>query len=136
MRKKGITMNCYVEAYRALADVETVYNRALDPFGVTALEASVLELLTMHAAGLTMTEIAHAVGRPRTSIVPLLDRLLELELVESWRALPDRRLVQYALTDAGRERAAAILPALALAHTRAAAVLADAGARWAEPVGA
>ena len=64
-------------------------------------QSVVLEILASRESS-TMTEIARAIGRPKSAATALVDGLVKLGLVRRWHAEGDRRLVNVSVTAKGR----------------------------------
>ncbi len=69
-----------------------------------------VQVLTMLNDGgsLSVSDISHRLGIAKPNITPLVDRLLDLGLVQRQRDNSDRRVVNVVITNAGTEKLAAI----------------------------
>jgi MarR family transcriptional regulator, organic hydroperoxide resistance regulator len=101
----------------AAAHVERSLARALEPFGVTAAQYELLEVIQRHAAtGGGCSELGRHLAAPGPDVTRMLDRLDAAGLVTRCRDTADRRIVHASLTDKGRELLSQVGPSLANAE--------------------
>ena len=85
----------------ALRNMDQVFNRAVQPLGLTIIEWYILRAL-YERDGQHASELARAVGRAATSFTPNLDKLQEKGLIERRPDPSDRRAVHIYLTRQGQ----------------------------------
>jgi DNA-binding MarR family transcriptional regulator len=78
------------------------FDRELAELDITPAIFGVLEILN-HNKGLTQTRLATAIGLDRSSLVPLLDKLQQRDLVAREASSADRRTNHLHLTPAGKQ---------------------------------
>src|SRR5215213_4487 len=86
----------------ALRNLDQLFNRAIQPLGLTIIEWYILRAL-YERDGQHASELARAVGRAATSFTPNLDKLQEKGLIERRPDPSDRRAVHIYLTKKGEE---------------------------------
>ncbi len=84
----------------ALRNMDQVFNRVVQPLGLTIIEWYILRAL-YERDGQHASELARAVGRAATSFTPNLDKLQEKNLIERRPDPSDRRAVHIYLTSEG-----------------------------------
>jgi DNA-binding MarR family transcriptional regulator len=82
----------------ALRNLDQLFNRAIQPLGLTIIEWYILRAL-YERDGQHASELARAVGRAATSFTPNLDKLQQKGYVERRPDPTDRRAVHIYLTD-------------------------------------
>jgi DNA-binding MarR family transcriptional regulator len=82
----------------ALRNLDQLFNRAIQPLGLTIIEWYILRGL-YERDGQHASELARAVGRAATSFTPNLDKLQQKGYVERRPDPTDRRAVHIYLTD-------------------------------------
>jgi DNA-binding MarR family transcriptional regulator len=82
----------------ALRNLDQLFNRAIQPLGLTIIEWYILRAL-YERDGQQASELARAVGRAATSFTPNLDKLQQKGYVERRPDPTDRRAVHIYLTD-------------------------------------
>lgn len=94
-----------VHALRAAtAHVERTLARALEPFGVTAAQFELLQVIHQHAGtGAGCSELGKHLAAPGPDVTRMLDRLDSAGLVARSRDENDRRVVHTVLTDKARQ---------------------------------
>lgn len=85
----------------ALRNMDQVFNRVVQPLGLTIIEWYILRAL-YERDGQHASELARAVGRAATSFTPNLDKLQEKGLIERRPDPSDRRAVHIYLTRQGQ----------------------------------
>lgn len=85
----------------ALRNMDQVFNRVVQPLGLTIIEWYILRAL-YERDGQHASELARAVGRAATSFTPNLDKLQEKSLIERRPDPSDRRAVHIYLTREGQ----------------------------------
>jgi len=100
-----------VHALRAAtAHMERAMGRALEPFGITAAQYELLQVIQLREGlGGGCSELVRHLAAPGPDITRMLDRLDAAGLVSRKRDTVDRRVVHTALT----EKASALLEAVA-----------------------
>lgn len=107
----------YLETNRLERAIQHEYTQALHGFSVSPIEAHMLTAL--HEEGpMRAMDLAQRVNFTVTSFTPLIDRLVERELIERHAHPQDRRAILLDLTDAGRALFPALAGALENAHQR------------------
>jgi DNA-binding MarR family transcriptional regulator len=86
----------------ALRNMDQVFNRVVQPLGLTIIEWYILRAL-YERDGQHASELARAVGRAATSFTPNLDKLQEKNLIERRPDPSDRRAVHIYLTRQGQD---------------------------------
>lgn len=86
----------------ALRNMDQVFNRVVQPLGLTIIEWYILRAL-YERDGQHASELARAVGRAATSFTPNLDKLQEKSLIERRPDPSDRRAVHIYLTRQGQD---------------------------------
>lgn len=86
----------------ALRNMDQVFNRVVQPLGLTIIEWYILRAL-YDRDGQHASELARAVGRAATSFTPNLDKLQEKNLIERRPDPSDRRAVHIYLTRQGQD---------------------------------
>lgn len=81
----------------ALRNLDQLFNRAVQPLGLTIIEWYILRAL-YERDGQHASELARAVGRAATSFTPNLDKLQHKNLIERRPDPADRRAVRIFLT--------------------------------------
>jgi len=81
----------------ALRNLDQIFGRAVQPFGLTIIEWYILRAL-YERDGQHASELARAVGRAATSFTPNLDKLQDKGLIERRPDPSDRRAVHIYLT--------------------------------------
>ena len=84
----------------ALRNMDQVFNRVVQPLGLTIIEWYILRAL-YERDGQHASELARAVGRAATSFTPNLDKLQEKNLIERRPDPSDPRAVHIYLTSEG-----------------------------------
>lgn len=107
----------FLELSRLERTIQHEYATALRGFPVSPIEAHMLVELHLHGAMRAM-DLAQRVNFTVTSFTPLIDRLVERELIERHAHPQDRRAILLDLTDAGRALFPALAGALENAHQR------------------
>lgn len=94
-----------VHALRAAtAHMERTMARALEPFGITAAQYELLQVIQVRAGqGGGCSELGRHLAAPGPDITRMLDRLDSAGLVSRNRDTTDRRVVHTALTDKATE---------------------------------
>jgi DNA-binding MarR family transcriptional regulator len=82
----------------ALRNLDQLFNRAIQPLGLTIIEWYILRAL-YERDGQHASELARAVGRAATSFTPNLDKLQQKGYIERRPDPTDRRAVHIYLTD-------------------------------------
>ncbi|HVU12753.1 MAG TPA: MarR family transcriptional regulator [Phototrophicaceae bacterium] len=82
----------------ALRNLDQLFNRAIQPLGLTIIEWYILRAL-YERDGQHASELARAVGRAATSFTPNLDKLQQKNYIERRPDPTDRRAVHIYLTD-------------------------------------
>lgn len=98
LRFDGCMATNIEQVYRHL---EQVYERLIDPLGLSVLEWYALRALYAED-GVSASQLAHLVCRHPSSMTALLDRMEEKELLRRQVDEHDRRSVRVFLTDRGR----------------------------------
>lgn len=114
----------YETLLQLLRTSETIWNASRLFFARWDLSASqfnILNLLGGHAAGLTQTELSHALITHRSNVTGLVDRLEQRGLLARKAVPGDRRAYSVQITAAGARLVAEILPEY---HARAEEALA------------
>jgi DNA-binding MarR family transcriptional regulator len=86
------------------------FTRLLHRCGLSLTQAQALRVLH-EERGATMSHLAERVGLSPGALTSTIERMVELGWVDRRRVEGDRRSVRVELTDAGRERIAALLDA-------------------------
>lgn len=86
----------------ALRNMDQVFNRVVQPLGLTIIEWYILRAL-YERDGQHASALARAVGRAATSFTPNLDKLQEKSLIERRPDPSDRRAVHIYLTRQGQD---------------------------------
>lgn len=86
----------------ALRNIDQMYSRAAQSFGLSVIEWYVLQAL-YDQDGQHASELARAVGRAATSFTPNLDKLQNKGLIERQADTRDRRAVRIYLTQKAKE---------------------------------
>lgn len=91
-----------VEIVRAGSVLQREAGRLFKPFGVTAAQFNVVNLLALHPDGLSAGEIARSLVVDPSSTTYLVDRLEERRWAIRRRHATDRRTLRIVLTPSGR----------------------------------
>ncbi len=75
--------------------------------GIPLSHVQVLSMLN-ETGSMSVSEISHRLGIAKPNITPLVDRLIEEQLVDRIRDTQDRRVVNVVIMDSGREKLNAI----------------------------
>jgi len=75
--------------------------------GIPLSHVQVLSMLS-ESGSMSVSEISHRLGIAKPNITPLVDRLIEDDLVDRIRDTQDRRVVNIVIMNAGREKLDAI----------------------------
>jgi MarR family 2-MHQ and catechol resistance regulon transcriptional repressor len=102
-------LDAYVKLSRAAAAVEASVNRHLAAAGLTISQFGVLEAL-LHLGPLSPGALARKILKSPANLTTVLDNLERRGLIARSRDPRDRRVTIVELTDAGRERIAALFP--------------------------
>ena len=94
----------------ALRNLDQLFNRAIQPLGLTIIEWYILRAL-YERDGQHASELARAVGRAATSFTPNLDKLQQKGYVERRPDPTDRRAVHIYLTDLAERHRKEVLSA-------------------------
>lgn len=94
----------------ALRNLDQLFNRAIQPLGLTIIEWYILRAL-YERDGQHASELARAVGRAATSFTPNLDKLQEKHYIERRPDPTDRRAVHIYLTDLAEKHRKEVLTA-------------------------
>lgn len=107
-----------VHALRAAtAQMERTMARALEPFGITASQYELLQVIQVRVGrGGGCSELGKHLAAPGPDITRMLDRLDTAGLVSRQRDTNDRRVVHTALTDKAVELLETVAPAAAEAE--------------------
>lgn len=121
------TANATVYALRAAsAHTERAIARALEPFGITAAQFELLQVIGRHAGhGAACSELARQLAAPGPDVTRMLDRLDTAGLVSRSRDANDRRVVHTVLTASGEEMLQNASPVVEAAEAALFAGLAD-----------
>lgn len=110
----------------ASAHTERAIARALEPFGITAAQFELLDVIGRHSGdGAACSELARQLVAPGPDITRMLDRLHTAGLVSRSRDANDRRVVHTMLTTLGEEMLHNASPAVQVAEAALFAGLAD-----------
>ncbi|MCC2957645.1 MarR family winged helix-turn-helix transcriptional regulator [Massilia sp. IC2-477] len=108
---------CYCSSLRqASRYVTSFYDQMLSGSGLRVTQFAILSRLRARAA--TVTQLAQSMVMDRTTLARNLQPLVREQLVQITPSEQDRRERVIALTDAGREKVEAILPAWRRAQAR------------------
>lgn len=91
-----------VEVVRAGSVLQREAGRLFKPFGVTAAQFNVVNLLALHPEGMSAGEIARSLVVDPSSTTYLLDQLEDRHWAERRRHATDRRTLRIVLTPVGR----------------------------------
>ena len=94
----------------ALRNLDQLFNRAIQPLGLTIIEWYILRAL-YERDGQHASELARAVGRAATSFTPNLDKLQQKNYIERRPDPTDRRAVHIYLTDLAEQHRKEVLNA-------------------------
>ncbi len=94
----------------ALRNLDQLFNRAIQPLGLTIIEWYILRAL-YERDGQHASELARAVGRAATSFTPNLDKLQQKGYIERRPDPTDRRAVHIYLTDLAEQHRKDVLGA-------------------------
>lgn len=92
----------------ALRNLDQLFNRAIQPLGLTIIEWYILRAL-YERDGQHASELARAVGRAATSFTPNLDKLQQKGYIERRPDPTDRRAVHIYLTDLAEQHRKEVL---------------------------
>jgi DNA-binding MarR family transcriptional regulator len=112
----GTVHNATVHALRAAAaHVELTVARALEPFGITAAQFELLQLIARNdAAG--CSELGRQMAAPGPDITRMVDRLDAAGLVARSRDEKDRRVVHVVMTPKGADLLEQVRPVVCAAE--------------------
>ncbi len=113
--------------YRALDDVLPRFRSLFSRFGLTETQWRVLRVLWQREH-IGLSELARATRIPAPSLVGVIDRLEDKELVARRRSAGDRRAVELALTRAGHALEREVRPHVAQIYRELDALLTP--AQW------
>lgn len=111
-------LDAFIKLRRAADAVDRRLDAVLAAEGLAGTRFGVLEALH-HLGPLTLTELGRKLLKSESNLCATVDRLEAEGLVTRQRRNDDRRVVDIALTEAGRARIAALFPA----HAERAAAL-------------
>jgi DNA-binding MarR family transcriptional regulator len=94
----------------ALRNLDQLFNRAIQPLGLTIIEWYILRAL-YERDGQHASELARAVGRAATSFTPNLDKLQQKGYIERRPDPTDRRAVHIYLTELAERHRKEVLTA-------------------------
>lgn len=108
-----LTPAASVHALRAAtAHMERSMARALGPFGITAAQYEILQVIQLrNGRGGRCGELGQHVAAPGPDITRMLDRLDNVGLVSRYRDDNDRRIVHVTLTEKAHELLNTVAPA-------------------------
>lgn len=108
--------NTTVHALRAAAaHVERTVARALEPFGITAAQFELLQVISRQDKS-GCSELGRQVAAPGPDITRMVDRLDSAGFVSRLRDEKDRRVVHVMLTDKGKAMLAEVRPVVCSAE--------------------
>lgn len=115
-RHTSTVHNTTVHALRAAAaHVELTVARALEPFGITAAQFELLQLIAQNDAA-ACSELGRQMAAPGPDITRMVDRLDAAGLVARSRDEKDRRVVHVVMTPRGAELLAQVRPVVCAAE--------------------
>lgn len=103
-------LDAFIKLMRATDSVTAELSRHLGGLGMTMGQLSVLEAL-LHLGPLCQNQLASKVMRSTSNVTTVIDNLERDGFVTRARRTDDRRVVDVALTPAGRHRIQTIFPA-------------------------
>src|SRR6266540_6802974 len=118
--RERLALDTYIKLMRATDSVSAELARPLTAAGVTSGQFGVLEAL-LHLGSLSQAELGLKLLRSGSNVTTILDNLERRGLVTRVRRTGDRRVIDVALTAAGR----ALIQGLFPEHTRRLARLFD-----------
>ncbi len=103
----------YEPLLQLLRTAETLWNSSrvfFERWGLSPSQFNVLNLLHIHAEGLTQSDLSRALTTHRSNVTGLVDRLEARGLVQRRTRAGDRRAWRVVLTDSGQSQLRKILP--------------------------